>query len=242
MTREFWKGWKRKTKIEKTAIKVLEIGKKAIFETIPKDQIHCIYLKGSFVRREMNRKSDVDFVVILKDNKYIKKLNALHKKIRMKYEMELGIDGFSLWELERNERYHKKKVQATPSLFIIKLHKYKIIYGKELKQNDYPHGTGHTLPKRVKIFRTLFIPLFKEKKIGFSGLIKQVFWLTETELEHKKKKVPLTWKGLDKAIKEKNHIMHLAYKYRLNKPKDKKRRDAFVKKLEKHLDKLEKLY
>ena len=109
MTREFWKNWKRKTKVEEAAIRVLYIGKKAIFETIPKSKIHCIYLKGSFITREMNRKSDVDFVVIVNDNRYLKKLNKLNKEIRAKYEMEIGVDCFSLWELKRNERYHKKK-------------------------------------------------------------------------------------------------------------------------------------
>ena len=69
---EFWKDWKRKNKLEESAIKSIKTARKIILSEIPKEQIVAIYAKGSFVRREMNKKSDVDFVNILKRKKYLK--------------------------------------------------------------------------------------------------------------------------------------------------------------------------
>jgi predicted nucleotidyltransferase len=66
---EFWKDWKKKTKLEKSAIESLKIAKKIILSEIPKEKIVAIYVKGSFVRREMDEKSDVDTAIILKESK-----------------------------------------------------------------------------------------------------------------------------------------------------------------------------
>ena len=57
--RYFWDSWKRKTKQEERAIAALKKVKKLIIENL-KDEIIAIYVKGSFIRREMNAKSDVD--------------------------------------------------------------------------------------------------------------------------------------------------------------------------------------
>ena len=63
---DFWKKWKRKTTIEKKAIVSIKKSRSLILKSIPKNKIVAIYIKGSFVRREMNKKSDVDIVPIVK--------------------------------------------------------------------------------------------------------------------------------------------------------------------------------
>ena len=63
---EFYEKWKRKTKLETSAIVSLEKTKKIILKNIPKTELISIYLKGSFIRREMKKHSDVDFIVIVK--------------------------------------------------------------------------------------------------------------------------------------------------------------------------------
>ena len=79
MKNEFWKDWKRITKLEEAAIKSLKTARKIILDNLPKEQIVAIYAKGSFVRREMNKKSDVDTITILKERRYLKKLQKLEK-------------------------------------------------------------------------------------------------------------------------------------------------------------------
>ena len=94
---EFWKDWKRKTKLEESAIKSIKIARKIILSEIPKEQIVAIYAKGSFVRREMNKKSDVDTVTILKESKYLKNLKKLEEKYRDQYKTKIQFSGYSLW-------------------------------------------------------------------------------------------------------------------------------------------------
>ncbi len=60
MKQEFYQDWKRKTRLEESAIKSLKEGRKIILNNLPKEQIVAIYAKGSFPRREMNKNSDVD--------------------------------------------------------------------------------------------------------------------------------------------------------------------------------------
>ncbi|MBU2420414.1 MAG: nucleotidyltransferase domain-containing protein [Nanoarchaeota archaeon] len=243
MTREFWKDWKRKTIIEKKAIKRIIKARGLIIKSIPKNKLIAIYIKGSFVRREMNKNSDIDIVPIVTEIKYEGRVFEVNShNVYPCIVVPLSIEEFKKNKL-MTQANHKPDLRAKPDRFLKKLKECGLIYGNGLNPKKFPiRSNEKALKDEIKLMGEGYIKLYRKKEIKFAPLLKQVFWLTETELEHKKKKVSHTWKGLDKAIKEKSHIMHLAYKYRLNKPKDKKRRDAFVKKLEKHLNKLEKIF
>ena len=65
--REFWKSWKKVNELEKAAIKSVKIAEKIIFKTLPKKKIISIYVGGSFVRRDMDKWSDVDLWTITSD-------------------------------------------------------------------------------------------------------------------------------------------------------------------------------
>jgi len=93
----------------------------------------------------------------------------------------------------------------------------------------------------IKTFDSLFLPNYKKKKISFSEIVKQVFWLVEFEQRALGKDVPHSWRLLTKSIKDKNHIIQDTYRFRLNKPKDKKIREDYIKKLKRYLGKLRKL-
>ena len=241
--KEFWKDWKRKTKLEEQAIKTLKAGKKIILKNIPKEQIVAIYAKGSFIRREMNRKSDVDTVTILKESKYLKKLRKLEKKYRDAYKPQIQFSGYSLWELKHNKRVELgKKLRASPSRMIRHLDHYNLIYGKQLRKKDFMKEgfeKGH-IKGMVGAFNNIFLPGFEEKKFGFAEIVKQVFWLVENEQRDLGKNPPHSFKKLAKSIKDKNHIIHDTLKYRKKKTKDKKLRRAYINKLKRYLKKLEK--
>jgi predicted nucleotidyltransferase len=78
---EFWKEWGAISSLEKGAIRTTKKGKKMILKNLPKEKIVAIYAGGSFVRREMNNKSDVDLWVILKDSRLLGKAKSLHSKL-----------------------------------------------------------------------------------------------------------------------------------------------------------------
>jgi len=244
MKKEFWKDWKKVTEIEKNAIKSLLEGKKIILENIPKEEIVSIYVKGSFIRREMNKHSDVDTVTILKNSKYLKKLQKLKKNYREKFKPKLEFAGYSLWELKTNRRAGAgKKDRAAPSRMLKHLPHYKLIYGKELDTDKYFKGDDlKIISSTTKFFKTRFVPDYENKKLGFSEISKQVFWLVDNEQRALGKNPPHNWKELTKSIKDKNHIIHDTLKLRLHPTKDKKERAKYISKLKKYLNRLEREY
>jgi predicted nucleotidyltransferase len=241
--REFWKSWKRKTKREEAGIKTLKKGLKLLRKNIPKKEIISIYVKGSFVRREMNKRSDVDTFTVLKSSKGLNKLRQLEKKYRDAFKPQIQFSGYSMWEIKNNKRVASgKKARASPSRAIEHLEHYKLVYGKPLKKEELTSSTDkERLKGMVGAFNRIFIPGYNEGKIGFAEIIKQVFWITENEQKVIGKNPPHSFKKLSRSIKDKNHIIHDALKYRKKKTKDKRKRAAFIKKLKKYLEKVEKL-
>ncbi|MBW3014625.1 hypothetical protein KY335_05290 [Candidatus Woesearchaeota archaeon] len=239
---EFWKDWKRITRLEEKAIETLKIGKRVVLKNIPKKELISIYIKGSLPRRELTKKSDVDIVCILKTKKYLKKLHDLEEEYHRKCPMKLEIRGYSLWQLKTGKQI-KYASQTPPPKFARHIHNFKLIYGKDLtKSKFFITEPMKELKGMIKIFKYRFLPFYRSGKFDFSTILKQVFWLTENEERAKGNDPPHSWKKLTKTIRNKNHIIHSAMKYRNKRTKDKKQIAAFIRKLEKHLDNLEKKY
>ena len=82
--------------------------------------------------------------------------------------------------------------------------------------------------------------------MSFHDIIKQVFWLTDNELRHKKIKPKNKWLDLKNQTQKINpeHIIMDAYKFREQKAQNKEitmqEKKEFIKKLKKHLKELKK--
>ena len=241
---EFWKDWKRKTKLEQAAIRSLKIAKKIILQNIPKEEIVSIYAKGSFVRREMNKKSDIDTSTIVKHSKWLKKLKLLQKEYRDQFEPKLEFTGYSIWELKNNKKAKiGKSDRPAPSRAVQHLEHYKLIYGKKLKKEDYFQGDDKKrLKTMINVFRSIFLPGYKDKKLGFSGIIKQTFWLVENDLKARGMNPPHHWEKMAKYINNDEHIINDVLRFRKKPTKDEKERAKFIRKLNRYLDELEKLF
>ncbi len=241
MKQKPWTSWENKTEQEEEAIKSLRAAKKIILNNIPKNKILAIYVGGSFIRREMTQKSDVDTWTIVKDNKLLSKFEKLEKEYKEKYKPNLSLRAFSLWELKNNERYLKrKKPRANPGRFVKKIKNYFLIYGKPLNTKDFiVRSDEEDLKKLIKAFNKTFLPLYEKGKLRFSDILKQVFWLVELEQKIKGKEVPYSWKKLVRSIENKNHIIHEALKFRVKRIKDEGKRKRFIVKLKKYLKSLE---
>jgi len=239
---EFWEDWKRKTKLEEAAIRSYKAGKKIILEKIPEDEVISIYVRGSFARRELDKQSDIDFVVILNTSNYLKRLKKLNEAYKSEFYPEIEIKGYSWWELKTGRR-SKNSVSATPPYITTKhLPKFKLIYGKDLSKTKFFSMTDiEDLKGLLNTFRNIFLFQYKEKKMEFRDLVKQTFWLAELEQKVKGENPPHGWKKLEKSIKYEKHIVHDALKYRLKPVKDKKERSEYVNKLKRYLEKLDKL-
>ncbi len=239
----FWQSWKNKTRVEKKAIEAVKKSRQLVIKAIPKGKLYAIYIKGSFVRREMRKGSDVDFVPIVTENKYegaIFSLNTLDVE-------PCCIVPLSLWEFKHNKLFAKspcsRETRAKPDRFLKKLDKCRLIYGKALNPKKYPiRSNKKVLKDEIKIIKNAYIPLHKKGEVSFKEMAKEVFWLTEIELNLKGIKVIPSFKEILKSVKNKNHIIHEAYKFMKNKKKGKVQEKKFVLKLEKYMKNLEKKY
>lgn len=234
---KFWKGYKNKSQIENKAIESIEKALSFLFDNIPKEKIISVYIKGTFVTREMNRNSDVDIVPILKDIKTLKELQELRDKNKelLKPAELLPI---SLTELKQNKNAsHRGKNKGQPDTFLLDLDFHKLVYGKKLNKNNFPSRTEREiLNQYIKTLKTKSIKLHKERKFGLQQLIKQVFWICYYEQRLAGKNPPRTWKGLNKFIKDKENIIHKTYFLRMHPTKDKHKRKVYIKFLENYFE------
>ena len=224
MKKEFWKNWRKITKLEETAIESIKKARRILLQSVPKDRIMAIYVKGSFVRREMTKKSDVDIVPIVK--------GLETKKAIQKLDNEKGT-------FYRPSELLPKTVQELrkPNHFIDRLNSYKLIYGKSLKTSEFPfRNKKERLDGLIRAFNNEFLPNYEKGTFGFRELVKQVFWLTDLEEQINGNKTAVSWKELANSIRDKNHIIHDALKFRLHPTKDKIKRGIFIVKLRKHLE------
>jgi len=236
----YWEEWKDKSKLEESAIKTVLRAVEIVTNNIPKDKVESIYVGGSFVRREMNSKSDVDTWTIVNDNSVLAEFEKLSKKYKNTTKPEISLAVLSLWELKNNKHYIKPdRPRATPSRFVKKLPFVRNIYGKKLNPNDFPiFSDREDLEGMIEGFRKYFIPLYKKGKFAFSSLVKAVFWLTEAELGYLKQKRYFTWEELVRNVGEK-HIVRDAWVFRIDSYKDESKRKAFLDKLSKHIEALD---
>jgi predicted nucleotidyltransferase len=237
---EFWSDWKRLNKLEKGGIISIKAGKKLILECVPKEEILAIYVKGSFIRREMNKYSDVDLVVILRRIKSYDRLKRISKKNKNSLEIPFQVLGYSLWELRNDKKAKQMDAhKMIPSRTVEHLEHYKLIYGNRISKEKLNSGDHkERLRRMIKVFQERHLPSYIKKNMSFHELLKQVFWLAENEQKFIGKKVPHGFKKIAKSIKDKDHIIQFTKKLYFSKSKSKEDKILFIKKLRLYLKKL----
>lgn len=238
---DFWNEWKGKTGLEKRAIDSVGKAREVLLKNVPEEEIVAVYVKGSFVRREMNEKSDVDIVAVVKHDKYIGRIRKLQEEKGGTYKPS-ELLAHSLGEFKDNERHFSYSSQKPkPDIFLRYLGNAKLIYGKLVEPKDFTlRSDKEMLESSVNMFREEFIPLYNERKFGFSQLVKNVFWLVDLEQRIRGKVPPGTWEKLEKSVGGKNHIIHETLRLRLHPTKDSEIRKKYLEKLSDYLDRLQK--
>lgn len=238
---DFWNDWKNLTDKESDAIKGIIDVRGLVIRNIPKREIVSMYVKGSFVRREMNDKSDVDTATIVRHPKYLETLEDLDYRYKPGSNIRVHIGGYALSELQDGKRRGKVISQTPPVRFVKHLEYYKLIYGEQLDPRDYFTKSDKELLKGLHHFVSeKFLPLY-EGKLSFSQIVKQVFWLVEGEARVRGMNPPYNWEGLADLFPDSEHIIHLTYLYRQKEPTDEKTKSEYIRRLEEYLKGLEKL-
>ncbi len=236
----FFKKWKNKNEIEEGAIAAVLDSVEFLQNNLTEKELVSIYLKGSFITREMNEKSDVDMIVIVDNKRTASKLKALRDKNKENF-WPVDILPLSLDELANKDESNSRR-----TMFLADSDFYELIFGKKISSRDYPLKPFEKIFKGQVSFARKAIKLHREGNkdgcYGFSILIKNCFWIVYSELRLLDESPPRTWENLDKFIKDKKNIIHDAYYFRMNPTKDKKLREEFLKKFEVYLDYLDKKY
>lgn len=234
---KFYNSWKNKTPLEIKYIEALEKALQWIKSQPFLKDINAIYIKGSFVFREINEKSDIDLVPICRDNKSmieIKQIRDLHKS-----ELKpVDILPMSLEELKANENYvlegAKPGFKGRPDLFIHFLPYHELVYGKPLNTKGLKIRTiEKILSNTTSSMKNKFIPMYEKKEIGFSQLLKQAMHIIYWEERVKGHVFPPSWQGIKKACPNNALLKHIL-SYRKNPTKDEKIRTEFIKEIKEY--------
>jgi len=205
-----------------------------VIKAVPKDQLVAIYIKGSFVRREMKSGSDVDMVPIVLSDQYQADV--------------FGVNGpdlypvctvpLSIGELEDNKLHTKfdmpVDLRAKPDRMLKMLEECRLVYGKPLNPLEFPIRSNEDVYRdEVEVIKNGYIPYFEAEKIDFDPLLKEFFWLVEGELELKGIKPRHSFAEITKSVKDPNHLIHEAWN--LKQQRTKKDELKFVAKLRAYL-------
>jgi len=212
---DFWKNWKNKTEIEKKAIISVKKARELTINAIPKNKLVAIYIKGSFARREMKKRSDVDMVPIVLEDEYQGKAFSVNSsKINPVFVVPLSIEEFKDNKLH-TETDFTPDLRAEPDLFLLKLKDCKLIYGKPLNPKKYPiRNIKDIIKDEINKIKEGYIKSYEKGKIPFDPLLKEVFWLTYWQQIEKGVKVKHSFEGIVNSVKDKKHIIHEAMKFR----------------------------
>lgn len=243
MKRYFFDNWKNKSELEFEAVKTFKRGLKILLGSLPHDKTISIYLKGSFIRREMNKHSDVDFYVITKDLKTLNRVINLNRKYREEFKPKINFGGNTLSELKRGEisktRGKRKSGRANPDRAALHLRFYELVYGKIIDTSDFKkRDDKERLNGLVDVTKKLFLPSYRNGKLGFQEIIKTTLWVVFDEQTVRGWNESYSWIKLAKSIKNKNHIVHDAVRYRFHPTKDEAIKKKFIQKLERYIEQM----
>jgi predicted nucleotidyltransferase len=241
---EFWKDWKHKTKQELQYIAALKRARLFILKNLPKKKIHSIYVKGSFVMRELTPRSDIDIVIITNDSRMLKRIIAFKQKYNPQLKPAEIVTPYSLAQFKKIEPHPKNEKGSMAAVFLFHLDYHKLIYGTPIdKSKYYVPSAQNRLKRLIRYVEKEYLPAYYNgKSFGFRCLTKIVFWLTDLELQIKTKESCYSYKGMTRKVKDKHHIVHDAMRIRkMDNTKDPRLRREFLKKLKRYLRELKKL-
>lgn len=217
----------------------LSKAKEFILKYIPNEEIISIYIKGSYVQNELQLDSDVDIVVILKNDEYLNTVYELTERFGGTTEPPFQIVAYTLEELKTGKLSPKRiKNPTTISIFVKQLDQFPLLYGSKPEGKLFTRTDFKDLTALISVFEENFIPGFEKGIFKFNEIVKQVIWLTEREQRARGIVPDYSWQKLADSIKNGDHIIHFALKLRRQKYVSNEEQDIFMEKLKKYLKKL----
>ncbi|MFH1315011.1 MAG: hypothetical protein ABIH67_01295 [Candidatus Uhrbacteria bacterium] len=234
----FWKDWDNITEIETNAIEKIQLAKNKIINAVPKGQLVAIYIKGSFVRREMKEGSDIDIVPVVTKDCYQESVWETNTpEVLPAIVVPISVEEFVDNELH-SETDLAVDLRAKPDSFLRMLDECELIYGQPLNLDNYPIRTDkETLVDEISVIRNGYIPYFESGQVDFDPLLKETFWLIELVQTVNGKRPKYSFEGIAASVDDNDHIVHDALGLRMM--GSKKQRSDFVVKLKEYLNEIE---
>jgi predicted nucleotidyltransferase len=221
----------------------LSKAKEIILKSIPNEEIVSIYIKGSYVQDELQPDSDVDIVVVLKSDEYLPTIYELTKKFGDTTEPPFQIVAYTLEELQTGKwSLNRTKNSTAISAFVKHLDQLPLLYGAKPEGRLFTRTDVKDLTALMSAFEKSFLPDFEKGTFKFNEIVKQVMWLTEREQRAQGIVPDYSWQKLANSIEDKNHIIHLALKFRKQKEISKEEQCVFMEKLKNYLEGLKEKY
>src|SRR3989344_4327131 len=237
---DFWKSWKDITSTERKAIEKIVLARQLIIQSLPIEQLVAIYVKGSFVRREMRPESDIDIVpIVVKTSFEGNAFGANIPKIKPAVVVPLSLEEFKANRLLTPSRF-SPDLRAEPDLFLMELSYYGLIYGKPLNPRAFPvRGHKQIVTDEISKIRNGYIKAYETGRHSIPP-IKEVFWLVEFYQRSKGINVDHSFRGILASVNDDGHLLHQAYRLKLKGKKAtlNEKRDYLVN-LNHYLDRLE---
>jgi predicted nucleotidyltransferase len=234
--KQFYESWQKKTQQEKKYIKALEKALNWLQEQPFKKDILAVYVKGSFVYRELNKDSDIDLVPIMKDEKSLNLTRELRDKVKEKLK-PVDILPLALEELKNNE-YFKKPLPGTkgaPDQFTLLLSENRLVYGKPLNTTGFKVRSDRKIYEVLKeVIKNKQIPMYEKGEFGFRQVGKQFMHLVWWEERLKGRKIDSSWIAM-KAARPDHELLQRTIEYRYNPTKDKSIRKRYINQLKEYL-------
>lgn len=234
---DFWTKWSDVTPLEQKAIDSTVKARELVIKSVPADVLMAIYVKGSFVRREMNSESDVDMVPIVTQSKFESAVFG----VNIPEIYPVMVVPLSLEEFKTNNLATKSgksiDLRVKPDKFLRMIDEYRLIYGMSLDPNKYVIRTDREFYQEgINILKNGFIPLFLKGEVDFSPLLKEFFWTVEMELASQGIIVPHTFAGIARAAQN-DRLVQEALRLRQKSQLNKSVKSGFIKELQKYLAK-----
>lgn len=240
MENRFWEKWNKKSEREVEAINSLKEAIELVKDRISEEEIVSIYVKGSFIRREMVEGSDVDVLVVLKSEKSFGKLLILGEEFKERFRPPIQLSKYLIDELRSGKRIvDREGDKASPRRVARHLEFYKRVYGQDLGEKKLDaQNDREGLEGMVTAFRDVFLPKYRKEEFGFSRIVKQTLWLVWNAQRFKGRDTPYSWNEVTSAVED-NHIAHKALKYREEGLPEEKKRKEYIEELELYLSEVE---
>ncbi|MDB5204358.1 MAG: hypothetical protein JWP09_386 [Candidatus Taylorbacteria bacterium] len=216
----------------------INAAKNIILASIPENEIVTICVKGSYAQDALQEKSDVDLVLILKNNSSFQKAYSLSDQGK-EFVPPFSISVYTQEELKSGKVIeNRSRAPWSISRFNKNISDMPIIYGQIPEGEFFMRTDERDLSIDISTVKEKVVPEYRLGKLSFYELLKWVTRLTESEQRLKGFRSYL-WKRNALNTNDPGHIIHEALRLRVLSDVSEEDKKSFLIRFEEYITLLE---